>query len=266
MARSFSIDVILDETITVRGSHSEARMILFHGSCDSDFFKGKILPGGVDTQKCEDGQACFLSARYIMQGTDSNGDRCSVFIENNGIIQSDGSICTIPKFTTDSPSLAWLETTDFSGRIEGVPGGVKIIFEETKRKTIHVAAAVIKSFKGGETKILATQRGCGDWKDWWEFPGGKIEAGESAEQTVVREIKEELESAIRVEGSLGTVDYDYPAFHLRMDCFIASVESGTLELKEHEDAKWLSKEELRNVKWLPADLEVVERIERSNLF
>ena len=116
-------------------------------------------------------------------------------------------------------------------------------------KNIEVVAAIIR--KGD--KIFATQRGYGDWKDWWEFPGGKMEAGESPEQALVREIREELSTEIRVDKFLSTVEWDYPAFHLTMRCYICSLLSEGLHLNEHEAAKWLGKDDLSSVRWLPAD-------------
>lgn len=123
-------------------------------------------------------------------------------------------------------------------------------------KVIRVVAAIIVD-KG---KIFATQRGYGDFKGGWEFPGGKIEAGETPQEALAREIKEELEVEIKVGDLLDTVEYDYPTFHLSMDCFWAEIVSGELVLREHEAAKWLSKEELYSVEWLPADVTLVEKI------
>ena len=123
-------------------------------------------------------------------------------------------------------------------------------------KHIEVVAALIRK----EDKIFATQRGYGDWKDWWEFPGGKMEPGETPEEALKREIKEELSADISVEEFLTTVEYDYPAFHLTMHCYLCTLLDEAMHLNEHEAARWLSKAELRSVKWLPADLEVVERI------
>ena len=123
-------------------------------------------------------------------------------------------------------------------------------------KHIEVVAAIIR--KGD--KIFATQRGYGDWKDWWEFPGGKMEPGETPEEALKREIKEELSADISVEEFLTTVEYDYPAFHLTMHCYLCTLLDEAMHLNEHEAARWLSKAELRSVKWLPADLEVVERM------
>jgi 8-oxo-dGTP diphosphatase len=123
-------------------------------------------------------------------------------------------------------------------------------------KQIEVVAAIIR--KGN--KIFATQRGYGDFKDWWEFPGGKMEAGETPEEALKREIREELSTDISVDEFLCTVEHDYPAFHLTMHCYLCSLLSEALHLNEHEAAKWLSNEELDSVKWLPADLKVIEEL------
>ncbi len=128
-------------------------------------------------------------------------------------------------------------------------------------KTVRVVAAVIKAInKNGETVIFATQRGYGDFKDGWEFPGGKIEAGETPEQALKREIMEELDTMISVGAKLDTIEYDYPDFHLSMDCFWCEVVSGDLILKEHEAAKWLTREEMDSVEWLPADIALISKI------
>ncbi len=124
-------------------------------------------------------------------------------------------------------------------------------------KQIKVVAAIIHDNQG---RIFATQRGCGEWKDWWEFPGGKMEVGETAEEALKREIWEELETRIVVERFVETVEWDYPLFHLTMHCYLCHVESGHLELKEHEAAKWLNKDELESVNWLPADWELVRKL------
>ncbi|MCR5370584.1 MAG: (deoxy)nucleoside triphosphate pyrophosphohydrolase [Clostridium sp.] len=129
-------------------------------------------------------------------------------------------------------------------------------------KTVRVAAALIRSAdEQGRAVLLATQRGYGDYKDWWEFPGGKIEAGETPEEALVREIREELAANVTVDGYLTTVEYDYPGFHLSMDCFWCSLREGHLTLLEHEAARWLPIRHLRQVKWLPADILVVDAIE-----
>lgn len=124
-------------------------------------------------------------------------------------------------------------------------------------KTIEVVAAIIIQ----DDKVFATQRGYGDFKDGWEFPGGKVEEGETPQEALVREIKEELDTVIEVGDFLYTVDYDYPKFHLTMHCFICSIKEGALHLNEHEAAKWLGRDELWSVDWLPADVEVVKALE-----
>ena len=124
-------------------------------------------------------------------------------------------------------------------------------------KRIEVVAAIIHDDKG---RIFATQRGYGEWKDWWEFPGGKTEQGETPEEALKREIREELSAEISVDKYLCTVEYDYPKFHLTMHCYICSLLTDALHLNEHEAAKWLSEGELDNVRWLPADLNVVQEL------
>ena len=125
-----------------------------------------------------------------------------------------------------------------------------------KMKTIEVVAAIIHQ----EDKILATQRGYGDYKGWWEFPGGKLEDGETEEQAIVREICEELDMEIAVERKVCTVEYNYPQFHLVMHCFWCSIAHGVPQLKEHQSARWLPKEEWESVDWLPADVLAVEQL------
>lgn len=124
-------------------------------------------------------------------------------------------------------------------------------------KTVRVVAAIIIN----DGKVFATQRGYGEFKDGWEFPGGKIDAGETPEEALVREIKEELDTEVEVKELLETVEYDYPKFHLSMDCFICKIKAGELVLKEHEASQWLKKETLDSVEWLPADLGLIEKIE-----
>lgn len=130
-------------------------------------------------------------------------------------------------------------------------------------KQVTVSGAVILRTNPDTHKkqLFATQRGYGDWRGWWEFPGGKIEADETPEQCIVREIREELATEVRAEKCIGTVEYDYPAFHLTMHCILCSIISGKLELLEHENAKWLTRETLRTVKWLPADELILDKIE-----
>ena len=126
------------------------------------------------------------------------------------------------------------------------------------RKTIHVVAAIIVD----GNRIFATQRGYGDWKDFWEFPGGKIEPGETSEEALCREIREELDAEITLGEKIAAIEYDYPKFHLSMECFLATVKKGELVLKEHEAAKWLHKDELDSVNWLPADQELLDLLKK----
>ena len=128
-------------------------------------------------------------------------------------------------------------------------------------KTIRVVAAVIKAVnENGEPIIFATQRGYGEFKGGWEFPGGKIEAGETSQEALKREIMEELDTDISVGALIDTIEYDYPEFHLSMDCFWSKIISGDLVLKEHEAARWLAKNQLRDVEWLPADITLIGKI------
>ena len=126
-------------------------------------------------------------------------------------------------------------------------------------KEIEVVAAIIK--KGDQ--IFATQRGYGDWKDWWEFPGGKMEPGETPEEALKREIREELDAEISVDKFLETIDYDYPQFHLTMHCFLCSLVGEALHLNEHEAARWLSAQNLNTVEWLPADLTLIANLQKE---
>ena len=129
-------------------------------------------------------------------------------------------------------------------------------------KTISVVAAVIiRTASDGTKEVFATQRGYGEFKDGWEFPGGKIESGESPESALAREIREELATEISVGAYIDTIEYDYPAFHLSMRCYECTVISGKLELLEHENAAWLTRESLRSVKWLPADITILDKVE-----
>ena len=126
-------------------------------------------------------------------------------------------------------------------------------------KNIHVSAAIIMK----DNKIFVTQRGYGEFKDWWEFPGGKIEQGETPEECLKREIKEELKADINIDKYLCTVEYDYPNFHLKMECFICSLIDGHLELVEAEDAKFITNDQLDNIDFLPADLLVVKELKKA---
>lgn len=131
-------------------------------------------------------------------------------------------------------------------------------------KIVRVVASVIKSSnENGESIIFATARGYGEFKGGWEFPGGKIEEGETPQEALVREIKEELDTEISVGELIDTIEYDYPTFHLSMDCFWAEVVSGNLDLLEAEDAKWLTKDTIDSVEWLPADITLIEKIKQS---
>ena len=130
------------------------------------------------------------------------------------------------------------------------------------RRNVKVAAAVIRD----GNLVFATQRGYGKYRDFWEFPGGKIEPGETLEEALVREIREELGTEVEVGELLMTEEYDYPDFHLSMDCFLCSLRGGEPTLLEHEDARWLPLDRLRSVNWLPADLEVVEKLENDEMF
>lgn len=128
-------------------------------------------------------------------------------------------------------------------------------------KTVKVVAAVITACnENGEKIIFATQRGYGEFKDGWEFPGGKVELGETPQEALKREIMEELETEIKVGDLIETIEYDYPTFHLSMDCFWAEIVKGDLVLREHEAAKWLTKGQLGSVDWLPADRGLVEKV------
>lgn len=133
-------------------------------------------------------------------------------------------------------------------------------------KTIHVVAAIIfrtAPENSSQKQVLATQRGYGDFKGGWEFPGGKIEAGEKPENALIREIQEELNAKILVKNHIHTIEYDYPTFHLSMECFACELaENQEITLLEHENAKWLTCENLRSVNWLPADVDVLEKVEK----
>ena len=134
--------------------------------------------------------------------------------------------------------------------------------EEKQMKTVKVVAAIICDDMKEKNKIFATARGYGDLKGGWEFPGGKVESGETSQQALIREIIEELDTKIKVGELIDTVKYDYPTFHLSMDCFWAEVKAGHLELKEAEAAKWLTKNQLDSVTWLPADILLIDQIRK----
>ena len=132
-------------------------------------------------------------------------------------------------------------------------------------KTIKVVAAVIQRQKDDKKEIFVTQRGYGEFAGGWEFPGGKIEEGETPQEALIREIKEELDADILVGDLIDVVEYDYPNFHLSMNCYWCELKSEHVELKEHEDAKWLVREELTTVDWLPADITLIKKIEQSSI-
>lgn len=136
------------------------------------------------------------------------------------------------------------------------------MIEEKQMKTVKVVAAIICDDIKEKNKIFATARGYGELKGGWEFPGGKVEPGETPQQALIREIIEELDTEIKVGELIDTVEYDYPTFHLSMDCFWAEVKAGHLELKEAEAAKWLTKDQLESVTWLPADILLIDQIRK----
>ena len=156
----------------------------------------------------------------------------------------------------------YVEVSEAELEKNGIKEGKKVIIADGKvLKHVRVVAAVIRSKnENGEPIIFATQRGYGEYKDGWEFPGGKIEEGETPQDALVREIKEELDTEIVVEDLIDTIEYDYPTFHLSMDCFFCKLLSGNLVLKEHEAAKWLTKEQLDSVDWLPADITLINKL------
>ena len=163
---------------------------------------------------------------------------------------------------TDTPTPRYVEIPERILAEQGLCEGKRVTFatDGSIRKYVRVVAAVIRDPKRHPGRIFATARGYGEYKGWWEFPGGKIEAGETPEEALRREIREELTATISVGELIKTVEYDYEKFHLSMDCFFAEVAAGKLQLKEAAEARWLAPEEFGDVDWLPADLVVVEAI------
>ncbi len=157
----------------------------------------------------------------------------------------------------------YIEVPESELAAKGISEGKKVIISDDGKvlKYVRVVAAVIKTTnEKNEPIIFATQRGYGEYKDGWEFPGGKIEKGETPKEALAREIKEELDTVISVGELIDTVEYDYPAFHLSMDCFWCDLIEGNLVLKEHEAARWLTVDKLDSVDWLPADITLIDKI------
>ena len=168
---------------------------------------------------------------------------------------------------TDTAETKYIEVAESTLSMQGIEEGKKVVFTEDGeiRKYVRVVAAIIvdKRPEDGSSIIFATQRGYGEYKDGWEFPGGKIEKGETPQEALAREIMEELDTEIEVGELIDTIEYDYPKFHLSMDCFWCKLKKGDLILKEHEAARWLDKDTIDSVNWLPADFVLVDKIKSS---
>ena len=168
---------------------------------------------------------------------------------------------------TDTAETKYVEVAESTLSMQGIEEGKKVVFTEDGeiRKYVRVVAAIIvdKRPEDGSSIIFATQRGYGEYKDGWEFPGGKIERGETPQEALTREIMEELDTEIEVGDLIDTIEYDYPKFHLSMDCFWCKLKKGDLILKEHEAARWLDKDTIDSVNWLPADITIIEKIKEK---
>ena len=172
--------------------------------------------------------------------------------------------CSVDNSDNSDNEVKHLEISEAYLASHKISEGDKVCIAESGDvlKYVRVVAAVISDTVNGKKKYFATARGYGEYKGWWEFPGGKIESGETSEQALVREIREELTAEIDVGELIRTVEYDYPDFHLSMDCFYAEIRSGQLVLKEAMEARWFSPEEFDEVRWLPADLELIDTIKK----
>ena len=161
----------------------------------------------------------------------------------------------------------YVEVAESTLAMQGIEEGKKVVFTEAGeiRKYVRVVAAIIVDIRpeDGSSIIFATQRGYGEYKDGWEFPGGKIEKGETPQEALAREIMEELDTEIEVGELIDTIEYDYPKFHLSMDCFWCKLKKGDLILKEHEAARWLDKDTIDSVNWLPADVTIIDKIKEK---
>ena len=168
------------------------------------------------------------------------------------------------KDASEAAEPKYLEAAESTLAEQGIDEGDKVIITESGdiKKYVRVAAAIIvrKEKEDGRNTVFATQRGYGEYKDGWEFPGGKVEENETSKQALVREIKEELDTEIEVGELIDTIEYDYPKFHLSMDCYRCKPVKGNLTLKEHEAARWLDKDSLDSVNWLPADMGLIKKI------
>ncbi len=172
--------------------------------------------------------------------------------------------CSVDNSDNSDNGVKHLEISEAYLASHKISEGDKVCINESGDvlKYVRVVAAVISDTVNGKKKYFAAARGYGEYKGWWEFPGGKIESGETSEQALVREIREELTAEIDVGELIRTVEYDYPDFHLSMDCFYAEIRSGQLVLKEAMEARWFSPEEFDEVRWLPADLELIDTIKK----